>query len=160
MAVKPIPRLCALVAYYPGRVPAAGAGFPTSHNVAVHLAGPISNAPKCRFYSYPGVEEGFAEENHEQYDKICASLAWSRTLSILRKGFDIEVDLEKIWDDHVACESVLEELDPKQLTNRLGKVEFVTKDADATMSTMVAQQYVILIPTMTGGIGYKVLHRF
>ena len=48
----------------------------------------------------------------------------------------------------------------KQLTNGLGKVEFVTKDADATMSTMVAQPYVNHVPTMTGGIGYKDLHRF
>lgn len=48
----------------------------------------------------------------------------------------------------------------KRLTNDLGAVEFVTKDADATMSTMVAQPYVNHIPTMTGGIGYKDLHRF
>ena len=105
VAVKPIPRLCALVAYYPGTVPAPGAGFPIGHNVAFHLAGPPINAPNCRFYSYPGAEAGFAEENLAQYDRISASLAWSRTLSILRKGFDIEMDLEKIWDDHVACES-------------------------------------------------------
>lgn len=141
VAVKPTPKLCALVAYYPRTVPKTGAGFPPSHNVAVHLAGPPSNTPNCRLYSYPGVEAGFAEENLKQYDKISASLAWSRTLSVLRKGFDIEVDLEKIWDDHVA-------------------LEFVTKDVDATMSTMVAQPYVNHIPTMTGGIGYKDLYRF
>ena len=103
VAVEPIPKLCALVAYYPGTVPATGARFPNSHYIAVHLAGPLSNDTNCRFYSYPGVEAGFAEENLEQYDKTSASLAWSRTLSILRKAFDIEVDLEKIWDDHVAC---------------------------------------------------------
>lgn len=40
------------------------------------------------------------------------------------------------------------------------KVEFVAKDVDATMSTMVAEPYVNHIPTMTGGIGYKDLHRF
>ena len=39
-------------------------------------------------------------------------------------------------------------------------VEFKTKDADRTMSTMVPQPYVNHIPTMTGGIGYKDLHRF
>ena len=112
--MKPIPKLCALVAYYPRTVPKTSAGFPTSHNVAVHLAGPPSNTPNCHLYSYPGVEAGFAEENLEQYDKISASLAWSRTLSILRKGFDIEVDLEKIWDDHVACESLcLEKFDSR-----------------------------------------------
>lgn len=39
-------------------------------------------------------------------------------------------------------------------------MEFETKDVDATMSTMVAQPYVNHIPTLTGGIGYKDLHRF
>lgn len=141
MAVKPMPKLCALVAYYPEKVPAPGAGFPPSHNVAIHFAGPQSKTPNCRCYSYPGVEAGFAEEDLEQYDKVSASLAWSRSLAVLRKGFEVEVDLEKIWDDHVA-------------------LEFVTKDADATMSTMIAQPYVNHIPTMTGGIGYKDLHRF
>lgn len=107
VAVKPMPKLCALVAYYPEKVPAPGAGFPPSHNVAIHFAGPQSKTPNCRCYSYPGVEAGFAEENLEQYDKVSASLAWSRSLAVLRKGFEVEVDLEKIWDDHVACEFFL-----------------------------------------------------
>ena len=119
VAVKPIPKLCALVAYYPGTVPAIGAEFLIGHNIAVHLAGPLSNAPNCRFYSYPAVEAGFAEENLEQYDKVSASLAWSRTLSILRKAFDIEVDLEKIWDDHVACQFPrLKKFNPKAADQR------------------------------------------
>ena len=102
VAVKPVARLCALVAYYPEKFPTPSAGFPTSHNVAIHFAGPQSKTPNCRCYSYPGVEAGFAEENLEQYDKVSASLAWSRSLATLRKGFEIEVDLEKIWDDHVS----------------------------------------------------------
>ena len=36
----------------------------------------------------------------------------------------------------------------------------MTKDADATMSTMVAEPSVNHIPTLTGGIGRKDLHRF
>ena len=39
-------------------------------------------------------------------------------------------------------------------------MEFATKDVDATMATMVREPYVNHIPTMTGGIGYKDLHRF
>ncbi len=39
-------------------------------------------------------------------------------------------------------------------------VEFAAKDVDATMATMVPSPYVNHIPTMTGGIGYKELHRF
>lgn len=100
-----MPKLCALVAYYPEKVPTFNARFPTSHNVAIHFAGPQSKTPNCRCYSYPDVEAGFAEEDLEQYDKVSASIAWSRSLGVLRKGFEIEVDLEKIWDDHVARES-------------------------------------------------------
>ena len=46
------------------------------------------------------------------------------------------------------------------LTDARALVEFVSKDADATMATMVAEPYVNHIPTLTGGIGYKDLHRF
>ena len=157
-----MPKLCALIAYYPLKLPAPSARFPTSLNATIHFAGPQSKTPSCRYYSYPGVEAGFAQEDLNQYDKVSASLAWSRSLTALRKGFEIEVDLEKIWDDHVARESsnLERDLTIRRLTSDLGAVEFVTKDADATMSTMVAQPYVNHIPTMTGGIGYKDLYRF
>ena len=104
-AMKPMPKLCALVAYYPDNSVTPSAQFPMSLNVAIHFAGPQSETPNCRCYSYPGVEAGFAQGNRDQYDKVSASLAWSRSLATLRKGFEIDVDLEKIWDDHVACES-------------------------------------------------------
>ncbi|KAL9138774.1 MAG: hypothetical protein Q9175_000040 [Cornicularia normoerica] len=70
--------------------------------------------------------------DREQYDKVCASLAGSRSLAVLRKGFEIKVDLKKIWDDYVVCKSFcLEGLAMKQLTSGLEEVDFVTKDADA-----------------------------
>jgi carboxymethylenebutenolidase len=40
------------------------------------------------------------------------------------------------------------------------RFEFETRDANATMATMVAQPYVNHIPTMTGGVGYAQLKRF
>lgn len=39
-------------------------------------------------------------------------------------------------------------------------MEFATKDAAATMKTMVKEPYVNHVPTMTGGIGYRDLLRF
>jgi len=39
-------------------------------------------------------------------------------------------------------------------------VEFKERDADKTMKTMVANPYVNHVPTLTGGIGQKDLHRF
>lgn len=105
VAMKPMPKLSALIAYYPDKSPIASARFPMSLDVVIHFAGPQSEMPDCRCYSYEGVEAGFAQENHDQYDKVSASLAWSRSLGALRKAFEIEVDLEKIWDDHVARKS-------------------------------------------------------
>lgn len=40
------------------------------------------------------------------------------------------------------------------------RCEFETRDADATMATMVAEPYVNHIPTMTGGVGYEQLKHF
>ena len=135
-------KLCTLVAYYPTELPAVAAGFPPSLTVAVHLAQSQPKAPKTyRSYRYPHAEEGFAEVDLETYDKVSAGLAWSRTLAAVRKGFEIEVDLEKVWEEHTA-------------------LEFLHKDADSTMKTMVPEPYVNHIPTVTGGIGGKDLHRF
>lgn len=95
-----MPKLCALVAYYPDRLPAPGAGYPPSLRVTVHLAGSQLGAPKFHSYSYPQVEPGFAEHDLDQFDKVAAGLAWARSLELVRKGFEVEVDLEGIWEDH------------------------------------------------------------
>ncbi|KAL8667467.1 MAG: hypothetical protein Q9202_000683 [Teloschistes flavicans] len=141
IALKPVPKLCALVAYYPIRLPIHGAGYPTSLKVLVHMAGTHKIPPKLHAYSYPDAAPGFAESDLDEYDKISAGLAWSRSLNVVRKAFEIEVDLEGIWEEH-------------------SRREFSAKDADGTMSTMVDEPYVNHIPTMTGGIGYKDLHKF
>ena len=50
-------------------------------------------------------------------------------------------NLVALWEEHCRC-------------------EFETRDANATMATMVPQPYVNHIPTMTGGVGYEQLRRF
>lgn len=52
-----------------------------------------------------------------------------------------ERDLAALWEAH--C-----------------RYEFETRDADATMETMVSAPYVNHVPTMTGGVGYDELKRF
>ncbi|KAL8626959.1 hypothetical protein Q9189_007347 [Teloschistes chrysophthalmus] len=172
IALKPIPKLCALVAYYPNRLPMHGAGYPTSLKVLVHMAGTHKIPPKIHAYSYPHAAPGFAESDLDEYDKISAGLAWSRSLEVVRKAFEIEVDMEGIWEDHTRRRSLLSFVvdylrilscheiarSGSSLTFRIG--EFAAKDADGTMSTMVDEPYVNHIPTMTGGIGYKDLHKF
>ncbi len=51
------------------------------------------------------------------------------------------LDLVALWEAHCRC-------------------EFETRDANATMATMVPQPYVNHIPTMTGGVGHEQLKRF
>ena len=50
------------------------------------------------------------------------------------------LDLVALWEEH--C-----------------RREFETRDANATMATMVPQPYVNHIPTMTGGVGHGQLKR-
>lgn len=100
--IKPMPKLCTLVAYYPDRIPSPAAGFPPSLHVLVHMAGSQGMGTKFHSYSYPEAQPGFSEVDLEEYDQVSASLAWTRTLAAVRKGFEIEVDLEKVWEEHIA----------------------------------------------------------
>ncbi len=52
-----------------------------------------------------------------------------------------EYDLPALWEQHCRC-------------------EFETRDADATMATMVADPYVNHVPTLAGGVGHDQLKRF
>ena len=50
-------------------------------------------------------------------------------------------DLAALWEEH--C-----------------RFEFETRDADATMATMVSEPYLNHVPTMTGGVGHEQVKRF
>ena len=133
-AIHPMPKLAALVLYYPPYMPRCSTGWPTTLPIMIHLASSQKFGTRLNSYRYPYTEEGFAEHDMEEYDKTAARVSWSRTLRVLRRAFSMEDhwDLEAIWDDHT-------------------KLEFETKDAAATMKTMVAHPYVNHVPTMTGG---------
>ncbi|KAL2417958.1 hypothetical protein ABEF95_001544 [Exophiala dermatitidis] len=140
--MKPMPKLIAVVAYYPPYMPKSTTNFPPTLNVLIHLAGTQKFGTRHPSYRYPGTQPGFAEHDLDEYDKIGASLAWSRTLSVLRTAFDVEpFDIEAAWEKHL-------------------RLEFGDKDADRTMNTMARHPYVNHVPTMTGGIGRHELRRF
>ena len=90
---------------------------------------------------YEGAPHAFSNRYRETYNKPAAGMAHSRTIAMLRGTMGPVYDLEKLWDLHCYY-------------------EFVTRDVDATMATMVPEPYVNHIPTMTGGVGYRDLHRF
>lgn len=135
------PHCCALIAYYPTAIVNPKVKFPPSLHTTTHLAASQNFAPAFPSYTYENVAPGFAEHDMEEYERVAASLAWTRTLGTLRAAFNITVDLERVWEEHV-------------------ELEFATKDAAATMRTMVAEPYVNHIPTLTGGIGQKDLFLF
>lgn len=130
-----------MVAYYPTTIPNPKTKYPPHLEIICHLSARQGFAPAFPSYTYQGVDVGFAEHDLDEFNKVAASLAWTRTLGTLRKAFNIEVDLEKIWEEHVA-------------------LEFATKNPAATMATMVAEPYVNHVPTLTGGIGQKDLFLF
>jgi predicted ester cyclase len=137
-----MPKLVGVVAYYPGHAPRSNTDFPLTLHVQIHLAASQKWGTRFPSYRYENTEPGFAEHDLDEFDKIGAALAWTRTLTLLRNAFGIDSpDLEAIWDNHT-------------------RLEFAEKDADKTMATMVPQPYVNHVPTMTGGIGYDQLRRF
>lgn len=92
-------------------------------------------------YVYPGVDHAFNAPEREAYDKPSALMAHSRSLALFRDVLGPYYDLSALWDKHT-------------------EYEFVQRDVDKTMATMVEEPYVNHVPTMTGGVGYRQLHRF
>ena len=92
-------------------------------------------------YVYTGCDHAFATPDREHFDKPAAMMAYSRTLALLRKVLGPVYDLNSLWEQHTYH-------------------EFVTRDVDAVMPTMIAEPYVNHIPTMAGGVGHDQLKRF
>jgi carboxymethylenebutenolidase len=92
-------------------------------------------------YVYPGVDHAFARVGGDHFDKPSALMAHQRSIAAFRRAMGPHYDFSALWDKH--CE-----------------YEFATRDVDATMATMVPEPYVNHIPTMTGGVGHRMLARF
>ena len=105
VAQKPLPHCCAIVCYYPTEISKPHYNYPTQVQMLVHLAANQGFAPSFKSYTYGGVLPGFAETDLDEYDRVAADLAWSRTLGAVRKGFKRDVDLESSWEDHLSSES-------------------------------------------------------
>ena len=101
----------------------------------------LQGRPGITLHLYPGLEHAFARKGGDHYHRASALLAHERSIATLKGAIGPHYDLSALWDKH--CE-----------------YEFGQRDVDATMTTMVAEPYVNHIPTMTGGVGYKQLHRF
>jgi hypothetical protein len=94
-------------------------------------------------FTYEGVEPGFAEHDLDEYDAVADALAWSRSLSMVRRGFGAEVDLERVWEENQ-------------------EQKYHSRDTAKLLETFTAHPTpsVNYTPTMTGGIGTDELRRF
>jgi carboxymethylenebutenolidase len=96
--------------------------------------------PEVEAFFYRGIAPGFAEPG-AAFDKSADSLAYTRSLELLRRTLGPRFDLDKIWDRHT-------------------ELEFAARAAEETMTTMVAEPNVNHVPVMTGGTGAAELLRF
>ncbi|KAL4889419.1 hypothetical protein BDV59DRAFT_210344 [Aspergillus ambiguus] len=120
-------KICALIAYYPTRMPGRELCYPSSMRVLVHLANQDvdifqdlqgakghKNIERKHFRSGIGVGDflplqyraflysaavpGFAEKSRRCYEYLAANLAWSRTLALLQDELGKRGNLEDKWD--------------------------------------------------------------
>jgi hypothetical protein len=52
-------------------------------------------------YTYDNVQPGFAEHDLEEYDRLAAELAFSRSLQVIRSTVTDQTDREKRWEEHL-----------------------------------------------------------
>ncbi|KAI7158164.1 dienelactone hydrolase [Hortaea werneckii] len=91
-------------------------------------------------YTYAGIEPGFAERDLDEFDPVAESVAFTRSLHTVRKGFRIDRNIETIRDDVV---------DFAAAGNAAGTVEHLRPYA-----------HVINGPTLSGGVGTKGLSEY
>ncbi|KAH7311366.1 dienelactone hydrolase [Stachybotrys elegans] len=93
-------------------------------------------------YTY-NAEPGFAEHDVEEYDRVAAELAWSRSLTTARKAFNNEPDLELVLESNMQS-------------------KFYTRNPGQALAAYTTHKtpHVTNIPTLTGGIGADDLQRF
>ncbi|KAH6872694.1 dienelactone hydrolase [Alternaria rosae] len=94
-------------------------------------------------FTYEGVDAGFAEHDLDEYDAVADAIAWSRSLSTVRKGFSAEVDLERVWEE-----------------NEEQKYRGKSLDKILETYTKTPTPYINFTPTMTGASGHPDLKRF
>jgi carboxymethylenebutenolidase len=119
----------------------AGQDRHVSAEASSAVAGALAGKVNIERYVYPQAEHAFDSPGRASFNASASGMAYTRTLGLFRREMGPDYDLSALWEAHRAC-------------------EFETRDAEATMRTMVAEPYVNHVPTLTGGYGQAELHRF
>jgi carboxymethylenebutenolidase len=112
---------------------------PATTRAAIKQA--LATNDQAEIYVYQGADHAFNNRARDSFHRPSASIAHSRTISLLRRSIGPRFDLDALWGKHL-------------------EGEFVTCDADATVQTMIPRAYVNHVPTMIGGHGASELHRY
>ncbi|QIW98874.1 hypothetical protein AMS68_004392 [Peltaster fructicola] len=108
MHVKPGTNLTAIVAYYPSGVRRPTARYRTNNQGPVHLLCHLASKQDIKIafksnttksHAYTSVEPGFAQRAKSEFNEAASTLAWSRTLSHLRRAYKME-EIETVWQRH------------------------------------------------------------
>ncbi|PYI31904.1 hypothetical protein BP00DRAFT_456709 [Aspergillus indologenus CBS 114.80] len=179
-------KLCALIAYYPTAIPGPASQYPASMQVLVHLANQTVNVhyPPAKTghkatvvrkqvgpgvgigdrlalgyaaFSYVGALPGFAEHDLEEYSRIPAQMAWSRTLGVLQRGFRrvAAVDLERVWDEMQEARY----FSPNE-TALLPAPPPPPPESEANTTTASPPPSALYTPTLQGATGHHPLQDF
>lgn len=188
-------KLRLLIAYYPSRIPDPLGKFPSNIHALVHLAGtevglvkhsqmvgiqgkrrvvkrvldPGIGAGKINKLAYQSytynADPGFAEHDIEDYEKISADLAWSRSLAAARKAFNrSQPNIELLVDENhqgksVKCRQCDGRAARRPLTTK-GKFHLRNTQSVLASYTTHKTPNATYFPTLTGGVGADDLQRF
>ena len=114
---------------------------PPEAQAEIHAA--LDNNPLVTIHDYAGQDHGFARVGGAHFNAAMAELANLRTIEFFVRHLNggRAINLPALWDEHV-------------------KHEFVSRDTEATLRTMVEDAYVNHVPVLTGGVGRDQLREF
>jgi len=118
---------------------------PPEAQAKIHAA--LGNNPIIALRDYADQDHAFARVGGAHFDAASADLANQRTLEFLARHLALagsglaQARLSALWDNHV-------------------EYEFVTRNTEDTLKTMVEDAYVNHVPVLTGGAGRAELREF
>lgn len=116
-------------------------GAPDALSAAEGIRARLNRKDGSRVFDWDEAGPGFSIPKRDTFRKLADSLAHTRTLELIRRVLGPYYDFQALFAEHAYH-------------------EFITRDVDATMATMIEEPYVNHTPTLAGGVGHDMLKRF